>query len=130
MLKTREAIGNLHTYKPPLANRVGLRLDFNESTIVCSPELLQHELRNFGIQLWPNHANFVLVSIGVAYVEFVQALRDRGILVRDRNSDPGREGCVRITVGSDELTEILISTLHDVVERLDLLTDLPRGMRA
>src|ERR1035441_7544153 len=40
MLEARDAVKKLHTYRPPLANRTGLRLDFNESTIGCSPRVL------------------------------------------------------------------------------------------
>jgi histidinol-phosphate aminotransferase len=83
-------------------------------------EKLQQELGNLGLHYWPSHANFVLVRVGSAHAEFVQALRDRGILVRDRNSDPGCEGCVRLTLGSDEHTETLIHALREVVEQLGL----------
>ena len=40
MLEARTAVKNLHAYRPPLADRQGLRLDFNESTIGCSPRVL------------------------------------------------------------------------------------------
>lgn len=90
---------------------------------------LQLELGNIGLHYWPSHANFVLVRIGPAHGEFVRVMRDRGILVRDRHSDPGCEGCVRLTVGSDEHTNTLIDALRDVVEQLGLRTDLPQGVR-
>ena len=83
-------------------------------------ELLQHELRTLGLQYWPSHANFVLVRIGEAHANFVEALRARGILVRDRDSDHGCAGCVRLTVGSNQHTQTLLSALHEVVEQLDL----------
>jgi histidinol-phosphate aminotransferase len=80
--------------------------------------ILEQELQTLGLHYWPSHANFVLVRVGPAYREFIQALRERGILVRDRNSDPGCEGCVRLTVGSNEHTGILIHALRDVVAQL------------
>src|ERR1700740_2722174 len=40
MLEARSAVKHLHTYRPPLAGRQGLRLDFNESTVGCSPRVL------------------------------------------------------------------------------------------
>jgi histidinol-phosphate aminotransferase len=80
--------------------------------------VLEKELRTLGLHYWPSHANFVLVHLGPAHAEFVQAFRARGILVRDRSSDPGCEGCVRLTVGSDEHTRTLIDALRDVTERL------------
>jgi len=92
--------------------------------VLSSRERLQQELGALGLHYWPSHANFVLVRIGSAHAEFVRALRDRGILVRDRHSDrhsdPRCEGCVRLTVGSDEHTETLIGALRDVVEQLGL----------
>src|ERR1700676_1476977 len=98
--------------------------------VLRNRERLQEELGNLGLHYWPSHANFVLVSIGSAHAEFVQALRNRGISVRDRHTDPGCEGCVRLTVGSDEHTETLITALRDVFERLGLRTGLPTGARA
>jgi histidinol-phosphate aminotransferase len=76
--------------------------------------LLQQELGDLGFYYWPSRANFVLVRIGPGHGDFVQALRARGILVRDRHSDPGCEGCVRLTVGSDEHTRTLIDVLREV----------------
>jgi histidinol-phosphate aminotransferase len=98
--------------------------------VLSNRDKLQQELGNLGLRYWPSHANFVLVRIGSAHAEFVQALRDRGILVRDRHTDPGCEGCVRLTVGSDGHTETFITALRDVVEELGLRTGLPTGVRA
>ena len=41
MLKARESVRTLKTYHPPLGNREGLRLDFNENTAGCSPRVLE-----------------------------------------------------------------------------------------
>jgi histidinol-phosphate aminotransferase len=41
MLKARQAVYRLNTYHPPLGNREGLRLDFNENTVGCSPRVLE-----------------------------------------------------------------------------------------
>jgi len=80
--------------------------------------LLEWELHDLGFPYWKSRANFVLTRIGPAHAEFVQALRTRGILVRDRSSDPGCEGCVRLTVGSLEHTQMLIAALREVVVEL------------
>src|SRR3954463_7983819 len=42
MLSPRKAVENLALYHPPLAGRNGLRLDFNENTIGCSPRIVNH----------------------------------------------------------------------------------------
>jgi histidinol-phosphate aminotransferase len=87
-------------------------------------EILEQTLRALGLHYWPSRANFILVRVGPAHAEFIQALRTRGILIRDRNSDPGCEGCVRLTVGSYEHTQILINALHDVVGELKLPSEV------
>src|ERR1039458_10061552 len=59
-------------------------------------------LRSLGVDFFPSHANFVLMKIGAKHAELVKAMRARGVLLRDRSTDPGCEGYVRITVGVEE----------------------------
>jgi len=47
-------------------------------------------------------------------------MRQSGILVRDRSSDPGCDGCVRITLGTSDQTEQLVAALRGVVSELKL----------
>ena len=81
-------------------------------------ERLEKELASLGVKYWPSQANFVLALIGSESSRFVRAMRARGILVRDRSNDPGCQGCVRITLGSDEQCERLIEALHAVMAEL------------
>ena len=83
-------------------------------------EVLQRELGTLGLKYWPSRGNFVLVRVGSAYAELIEDLRAHGILVRDRHTDPGCEGCVRLTVGSEEHTQTLIGALRDVTTKLGL----------
>ena len=39
--KPRAAVTRMKEYHPPLGNRSGLRLDFNENTVACSPRVLE-----------------------------------------------------------------------------------------
>ena len=41
MLEARQAVRQLKQYKPPLGDRTGLRLDFNENTGGCSPRVIE-----------------------------------------------------------------------------------------
>lgn len=41
MLKARESVRTLKEYHPPLGDREGLRLDFNENTAGCSPRVME-----------------------------------------------------------------------------------------
>src|SRR5271157_6427140 len=50
MLEARATVKKMRSYRPPLADRVGLRLDFNESTIGCSPRVLAR-LRSLDAEL-------------------------------------------------------------------------------
>ena len=72
----------------------------------------QSALDRIGVQYWPSQANFVLVNIGAKHRDFVEAMRERGVLVRDRSADPGCQGCVRITLGPREHTRQAIAALE------------------
>jgi histidinol-phosphate aminotransferase len=76
---------------------------------------LQREFARWGIQHWPSQANFVLASFGPLKTPFIQSMRARGILVRDRSRDFGCEGCVRITVGTNEQTARLLWALRETL---------------
>ena len=88
------------------------------SQITQGRERLQQQFSALGIRFWQSHANFVLTRIGEKRVEFVQAMRKRGILVRDRNGDPGCAGCVRITIGTKEQMDRLLVALHEALEEI------------
>src|SRR5262245_40425527 len=69
---------------------------------------------------WSSEANFVLVKIGPQARDVVAALADRGVLIRDRSAAPGCDGCVRITAGIVEHTEVCLAALEDVLaQRID-----------
>jgi histidinol-phosphate aminotransferase len=78
---------------------------------------LERALAANGIQFWPSHTNFVLARVGAAS-SFVEHMRRRGILVRDRSSDHGCEGCVRITLGPREHADRLLAALQETLEDL------------
>jgi histidinol-phosphate aminotransferase len=82
---------------------------------VASRDLLFAACERLGLRTWPSHGNFLLVQIGPAAPEVVAALAARGIIVRDRSSEAGCEGCVRITAGLLADTERLIPALEEVV---------------
>lgn len=63
------------------------------------------------VRRWSSHANFVLVDIGSRHAEFVRLMREAGVLVRDRSSDPGCDGCVRITIGTRQQMRDAVAAL-------------------
>jgi histidinol-phosphate aminotransferase len=86
---------------------------------------LQDELAALGIKCWPSQANFVLAQLGAARPRFIAAMRQRGILVRDRNNDPGCAGCVRITVGTEAHMEALIAALREYAREGSRAAEVP-----
>jgi histidinol-phosphate aminotransferase len=84
----------------------------------ASRNQLEEEFRALGIPFWPSQANFVLARIGPSHADFVRGMRARGILVRDRSSDFGCEGCVRITAGWQEHTERLLGALRETLKEI------------
>lgn len=81
-------------------------------------EEMAEELRRLGTPFWPSQGNFILTRIGPAHAEFVQAMRRRGVLTRDRSRDYRCEGCVRITVGpreqSRQAMRAIEESLHEI----------------
>ena len=88
---------------------------------IQSRSRLESMLRSRGIRYWPSQANFVLAQVGStksAAQAFVEHMRRRGILIRNRSADYGCEGCVRITVGPAEHTQRLLTALDAVLGEL------------
>jgi histidinol-phosphate aminotransferase len=71
-----------------------------------------------GVRRWPSQANFILVDIGPQHAEFVRLMRAAGVLVRDRSSDPGCDGRVRITIGTREQMRQAVPALNDALAAL------------
>jgi histidinol-phosphate aminotransferase len=79
---------------------------------------LAEKLAALGVPQWPSKANFVLAKIGPKHDAFVQALRRRRILTRDRSQDPGCDGCVRITVGTRDQTNQALQAIEEALAEI------------
>ena len=73
-----------------------------------------------GIRFWPSHANFVLFEVGPRHAELVTRMRTKGILLRDRSSDPGCDGLVRITIGIEDHVTAGLHALTETLTELNL----------
>lgn len=76
---------------------------------------LENGLVRLGLRRYPSAGNFVLAQFGPRGPEIVAALARRGILVRDRSSDFGRPGYVRITIGTLAQTRRLLRVLEGML---------------
>lgn len=79
-------------------------LDWYVGEVLEARAAFTDALDRLGVHHWPSQGNFVLVSIGPKHAEFSKAMRERGVLVRNRSTDPGCDGCVRITIGTRDQT--------------------------
>jgi histidinol-phosphate aminotransferase len=86
---------------------------------------LERALEASGIQFWQSQANFVLARVG-ASSSFVEQMRGRGVLVRDRSGDHACEGCVRITLGPRAHADRLLIALQETLIELDLVQGASR----
>lgn len=84
-------------------------------------ERMETQLRAWDIRFWPSQANFVLFEVGKQHAQFVDAMRIRRILVRDRSRDLGCEGCVRITLGLPHQMDVLIEAMRNTLTELRLI---------
>jgi histidinol-phosphate aminotransferase len=76
---------------------------------------LERGLAHLGIESFPSAGNFVLVYFGGRAKEIVAALEQKGILLRDRSSDFGGQGYVRITFGTLPQTRRLLRELKKIL---------------
>jgi histidinol-phosphate aminotransferase len=91
---------------------------------------IENVLQSLGIAFWPSHANFVLARVSpvaAGAAAFVESMKRRGILVRDRSNDHACEGCVRITLGPASQIERLLVALSETVEELGLVQGVSRS---
>jgi histidinol-phosphate aminotransferase len=87
---------------------------------------LESELAPWGIRFWPSRANFVLMYLGENCKAFIREMRTRGILIRDRSNDFGCVDCVRITLGSRDHNQRMLSALREVFAGLGLRQQVAR----
>ncbi|MGA8941020.1 MAG: histidinol-phosphate transaminase [Acidobacteriaceae bacterium] len=79
------------------------------------------------VRTWPSAANFVLMDIGSKHKEFCDAMRKRGVLLRDRSTDPGCEGYVRITIGVEDHVTLGIAALRESLAEIEWTPAEGRG---
>lgn len=80
--------------------------------VVASRATLEAALDDLGIKRWTSEANFVLARFADPAM-LCRALRDRGVLVRDRGHEV--PGGVRLGVGTAEQTGRLVAALREVL---------------
>ena len=93
-------------------------LDWYVGEVIAARGEFEGVLDTAGVRRWPSQANFVLVEIGARHTEFTRQMREAGVLVRDRSSDPGCDGRVRITIGTREQMRQAAKVLKETLARM------------
>lgn len=88
------------------------RVDAWVKTLLSEREILISKLGQFDLvkRIFPTDANFVLIQISDANGAY-NFLVSKGIIVRNRNTVSLCNGCLRITVGTPQENELLLSEL-------------------
>ena len=95
-------------------------IDWYVSEVLAARTEFEAALDQAGIRHWPSEANFLLTEIGAQHKEFTRHMSAAGILVRDRSSDPGCDGRVRITIGTREQMRRAAGALNLVLAALHM----------
>jgi histidinol-phosphate aminotransferase len=90
-------------------------LDAYRAQVRASKARVYTVCQRLGLAYWPSEANFVLIRVGDRATAVVEALRARRIFVRDRSSEPGCAGCIRITAGVLAHTEQALAALEEIL---------------
>jgi histidinol-phosphate aminotransferase len=72
-------------------------------------------LRKLGFETFPSDSNFILARSPIDHKVLVDGLKERGVLIRDFGSKRRTENCVRPTVGTQELNDLLLSKIEEVL---------------
>jgi histidinol-phosphate aminotransferase len=78
--------------------------------VLAAREMVYEGLRKLSIPFYLSQANFVLFRAGDRAIPIRDALRDRGVLIRDRSYEI--PGCVRVTIGNRAQIERFLSELE------------------
>jgi histidinol-phosphate aminotransferase len=124
---SQEIISILNKIKPPYnVNSLSQEKALGR---ISQPEVIQQEInrilneRNLLIvnlktirfieKIYESDANFVLIKVDDANMRYRQ-LTDKGIVIRNRTTQPLCENCLRITIGTTQENEKLIEVLKTV----------------
>lgn len=80
--------------------------------VLAARQMAYEGLQRLGIRTYPSEANFILFQAGPRAIAIRDALRDRGVLVRDRSYEIA--GCVRVTIGTRAQIERFLTELEQI----------------
>ena len=102
------------------------------SSAIAQRQVLLSTLSQFsdlGAAIGTNDANFIVIPVleknGSGKPDSIRAQKvykalaeEEGVVVRYRGNEPGCEGCLRITVGTEEENRTVVAKLEEVLRKL------------
>ena len=80
-----------------------------------SKALMYAACDRLGLTYWPSASNFVLVRAGDRTPQLVAGAAARGVYIRDRSTEPGCAGCIRVATGIVEHTARCIAAMEEAL---------------
>lgn len=91
-------------------------LENGKKLILNQRNKLSKALESLGFEVFPSESNFIMFKTSVPSDEFVSRLAAKGVLIRDFGKKRMLTNCVRTTIGTEELNDLLISKIKEVNE--------------
>lgn len=82
-----------------------------------------------GVEVFPSEANYVLFRVEHAAALWRDLLHNHSVLIRDFSRAPGLEGCLRVTIGSDDENERFLAAMADCLSHRKANDILAAGER-
>jgi histidinol-phosphate aminotransferase len=83
--------------------------------VADSKRILYAACDRLGLTYLPSRSNFVLVCAGDRVDALVKGAFERGVYLRDRSTEPGCAGCLRIATGVVEHTKRAVAVMEEVL---------------
>jgi len=90
-------------------------LDGYLQQVAESKQILYAACDRLGLTYYPSRSNFVLVCAGDRLDALVKGAFEKGIYLRDRSTEPGCAGCLRIATGVVEHTKRAVAVMEEVL---------------
>jgi histidinol-phosphate aminotransferase len=90
-------------------------LDGYLQQVAESKQILYAACDRLGLTCYPSRSNFVLVCAGDRLDALVKGAFEKGIYLRDRSTEPGCAGCLRIATGVVEHTKRAVAVMEEVL---------------
>jgi len=91
------------------------KIDSEIAAIITQREALLKVLSevNFVENIYPSEANFILAKVDDANKRYYELIA-KGIVIRNRTTQPLCENCLRFTIGTEEENKVLIAALKEL----------------